>query len=573
MTSPQLPGNPITSPYALLANGNEATSGLAEFASWTKDDWDDFLHGKWTPHFADIGGPLAAAWEWINAIGSAFTGDFGPLEDLLGEVIDGFEASFTDLLSAFQGSYTGSDSALTTIQSIVSALRGGLTGLIDWSRIPQLSLSQLTNQPGPNLLSGFGDFASEDTMDGGGDWTWDGTVGGGSARATGDGTRKVLTSELVAVAEGQALAVAGKVQWSGAAGTGPCMRLVVMPFVGDTALPEVVISSITSPPASSTGFVSLSGNHTVAANVTGVRVRLAVEAALTAGTVWWDDVTLRKTATSLPQQWVSGLTAALGDLGDDIEAALAWIKDLIEKLTGQARATIEDAIADALTFASQLKTILGGGNVSTALPTLSGAVVGTQQTVLNQIGDLFNGSAVTPINSVVQAVKDGLAGINSSVSNATNSAVQAVVDGMNGLGTFAAAIAAAIGNAIQDALDSIFGDGGTKWGQEIYAAAGPVTLGYNDVPLGFGMPFSGKITDFGLYSSDHLSNGTGTKITIEAKKNGTTIHTMDWSGGSNTASFAGLNLSVAKGDRMTFNVIEASSVAANMSISVMGRYV
>lgn len=127
MTSPQLPAQPISSPYALLANGaNGATSGLAEFASWTKDDWDAFLSGKWVPHFDGIGGPLAAAWEWINAITSAFQGDFGPLEDLLGEVIEGFVAGFTDLKAAFEGTYTGTDSVLLGIQSFVSGKWLGL---------------------------------------------------------------------------------------------------------------------------------------------------------------------------------------------------------------------------------------------------------------------------------------------------------------------------------------------------------------------------------------------------------------------------------------------------------------
>ncbi|MGC5249483.1 hypothetical protein ACPXB3_21465, partial [Gordonia sp. DT219] len=132
--------------------------------------------------------------------------DFDTIEEIEAiipswENVLGFDV--TDLQSAMSGTYTGDDAALSAIQAIVGTLRGGLTGIIDWSRIPQLSLSQLTDQPGPSLLTGFGDFASEDTMDGGGDWTWDATVGGGSARASGSGARKVLTSELVAVSEGR----------------------------------------------------------------------------------------------------------------------------------------------------------------------------------------------------------------------------------------------------------------------------------------------------------------------------------------------------------------------------------
>ncbi|WLP91307.1 hypothetical protein [Gordonia sp. NB41Y] len=369
-------------------------------------------------------GDPAPVLTWITTAAGTWIGDFTDWGLGIG-------ANFAELVAAVNGTYTGTDEPLLAIQTVLGKLRGGLTGLIDMARIPQLSLSQLTSQPGPNLLTGFGDFADAESMDGGGVWVWDGTVGGGSARATGDGTRKVLTSELVAVAEGQVLAVAGKVQWSGAAGSGPCLRLVVMPFVGDTALPEVVISSITSPPASSSGFVTLSGNHTVAANVTGVRVRLAVEAALTAGTVWWDDVTLRKTATSLPQQWISGLTTALGDLGDGVAEALAWIKDLIEKLTGQARTSIEDAVADALAFGDQLKTILGGGTVGSPLPNLAGAAIGTIQTVLNQIADILRGLVVTPINTAVSQVADwfnGLTGWRTTTTSDISTVSAEVVD-------------------------------------------------------------------------------------------------------------------------------------------------
>lgn len=133
MTSPQLPSQPITSPYAIVANAaNGATSGLSEFSSWTKDDWDAFLSGKWVPHFDGIGAPVAAAFEWINAIVSAFQGDLGPLEDLVGDVIEGIQASFEDLMAAFQGTYAGSDAALGTIQTIVSALRGDIGDAAAW---------------------------------------------------------------------------------------------------------------------------------------------------------------------------------------------------------------------------------------------------------------------------------------------------------------------------------------------------------------------------------------------------------------------------------------------------------
>lgn len=329
------------------------------------------------------------------------------IQDFFGNI----GASFTDLLAAFQGSYTGTDPALGTIQTIVKALRGGLTGLIDWSRIPQLSLSQLTNQPGPSLLSGFGDFADADTMDGGGDWTWDGTVGGGSARATGSGARKVLTSELVAVSEGQQMTVAGEVRWSGASGSGAAMQLIVMPFVGDAAQAEVVISNITSPSASSSGnFVSLSGSYTPAAGVTGVRVRITVEAALTVGTVWWDDVTLRKVATSLPQQFITGLTDALGDLGD-------WIKHLVDQVT---TALGLPTLTDLGAGIAQLADEFGGwlGDTEDHAAQLSNLISG----LLSNPGAWLGNLAQSQITGLTSA----LGGINTVIQNLINAILQAL---------------------------------------------------------------------------------------------------------------------------------------------------
>ncbi|MFT4125062.1 MAG: hypothetical protein QM662_02375, partial [Gordonia sp. (in: high G+C Gram-positive bacteria)] len=150
MTSPNLASDPISNPYALVANAtNLATSSLSEFASWTREDWEDFITGQWPDHFSGIGVPIAALWEWINAIGAALGGDPAALEELLGEAVEGLDLS--GLAAAIVGTYTGDDTTLTAIQSAITVLRSGLTGIIDWSRIPQISLSQLTNAAGPNL--------------------------------------------------------------------------------------------------------------------------------------------------------------------------------------------------------------------------------------------------------------------------------------------------------------------------------------------------------------------------------------------------------------------------------------
>ncbi|WAC54969.1 hypothetical protein [Gordonia sp. SL306] len=236
-----------------------------------------------------------------------------PWGDLFGGDVD-----FGELVNVFEGDYTGDDAALLAIQSAVGTLRSLAGGLIDPSRIPQLFLSQLSNASSPNLLSGFGDFGSAATIvDGGTVWTWDASQGRtapGSTRTTADGTLHVLNSEAVAASEGQALAVEAYAKWSGIASTGTAFLLQVRAFNGPTLVSTTTIGDPISSPAASGGWSQLHGTFTVPAGVDSVKVQLAVAAAVTAGTVWFDDVSLRKTATSLPQDWITDLPDSLGDL-------------------------------------------------------------------------------------------------------------------------------------------------------------------------------------------------------------------------------------------------------------------
>lgn len=240
-------------------------------------------------------------------------------------------------------------------------LQQALSGLINPERLPFLPIGHI-GQAQPNLLVN-GDFAGEVSLDGEGAWTWDGTTGHtgpGSARTTGDGTRKILTSNSVECSAGQDFSVSGRVRWAGAAGSGATMRLALVPYIGATPQSEISIAAISSPAADSGGvFNALSGNYSAGAGVTSVRVRITVESALTAGTVWWDDMKLAKTATSLPQQWIQNLVGDLFDL---------------------------DALA------------AGAQNLANAA-----------QSAVNQIGEILMGAVVTPVTEAVQRFKDWFA--------------------------------------------------------------------------------------------------------------------------------------------------------------------
>lgn len=293
-------------------------------------------------------------------------GDQGLLQELIGNIL---EAVNGDVQKLKDWIFDNADidwlpdlEDFNPFGDFFKGLQQALGGLINPGRIPFLPIGHI-GQAQPNLLVN-GDFTGEVSLDGEGLWTWDGTVGHaglGSARTTADGSRKVLTSNEVECSSGQEFTVSGRVRWIDAAGTGATMRLILVPFIGTAAQAEITIASITNPAATSGGtFSALSGAYTAGAGVTSVRVRLTVESALTAGTVWWDDMKLAKTATSLPQQWIQNLVGDLFDI---------------------------DALA------------AGAQNLANAA-----------QAAINQIGEILMGAVVTPITEAVGRVKDWFLG-------------------------------------------------------------------------------------------------------------------------------------------------------------------
>lgn len=285
----------------------------------------------------------------------------------------------------------------------------------------------LLDRSTPNLLVN-GTFDGVESLTAGDGWSWDSTIGRttvGSARFDATGQRGLQLSNVVgSPTPGQTLDAELYVRWSGvpaAAEFGGVWRW----YRGDTLVSEVPMQKTTNPSASG-GWAKLAGSATVPSGVDSVCLGLVVEASTTAGSVWFDDAVVRKPATSLPQQWVSGLVDALESLGQDVADTLAWIKNLIEKLTGRARTTIADAIADVQTFASQLGTILSGGSVSTPLPTLVGSTIREARTMIEQIAAITRGDPVTPINQAVQWFKDGWTTTTSWVQDLINAILRAI---------------------------------------------------------------------------------------------------------------------------------------------------
>nr|AAY16509.1 hypothetical protein GTE5p023 [Gordonia phage GTE5] len=313
-------------------------------------------------------------------------------------------ANWEALKDAFEGTYVGNDVALNIIQNTVGTIRRLVTGLIDPSRLPLIPFSHI-GEAYPNLLDN-GSFEGLDSLAGDDDWTWDGTEGHnalGSARATADGSRKVLLSNDVAATSEQKFNVAGWVKWTGLTAGPAALRVSALAYNGTAVVEEVVIVNADSPAASS-DWIEFAGTYQVPPTATSVRVQVEVGASASAGTVWWDDIKVSKYG-SLPQRFISGLLDALGDLGDGIAAVVGRIGDFFDNITGRVGATI----VDIQEWVSQLGTILSGGTVGAGiLPTLSNGLRG----VVGGVQDF----AQNILDAIIRAIR-GVPFVGGSLAN------------------------------------------------------------------------------------------------------------------------------------------------------------
>ncbi|AET09873.1 minor tail protein [Gordonia phage GRU1] len=306
-------------------------------------------------------------------------------------------ANWEALKDAFEGTYVGNDVALNIIQNTVGTIRRLVTGLIDPSRLPLIPFSHI-GEAYPNLLDN-GSFEGPDSLAGDDDWIWDGAEGHnalGSARATADGSRKVLLSNAVAATPEQKFNLAGWVKWTGLTAGAAALRVSAVAYNGTAVVEESVIVNADSPGAAS-NWIEFTGTYQVPPTANSVRVQVEVGASATAGTVWWDDIKISKYG-SLPQRFVSGLLDALGDLGDGIAAVVGRIGDFFDNITGRVGATI----VDIQEWVSQLGTILSGGTVGSGiLPTLSNGlrnvVGGVQNFIQNIIDTILSALRKVPV--------------------------------------------------------------------------------------------------------------------------------------------------------------------------------
>ncbi|MGZ9830128.1 hypothetical protein ACXYTP_24755, partial [Tsukamurella ocularis] len=140
-------------------------------------------------------------------------------------------------------------------------------------------------------------------------------------------------SDPIEAAPGQVLDLGGYVRFDDYVGSGgPAVALRVLAYSpGDQLLGSQLIGQVTPSGATSADFETvMQTSWTAPAGTAYVYVRMEALAAGTSGTGHFDDLWLRKPAQSLPQQWVEGLTSALGNLGQGVTDAWNFVQSTID---------------------------------------------------------------------------------------------------------------------------------------------------------------------------------------------------------------------------------------------------
>lgn len=318
-----------------------------------------------------------------------------------------------------------------------------------------------------DLTTGAGGFTDPSVVEDNPDWHYDATqnghLSGKSIYVNADGHLYAISiKDPFEVAPGQIVDMAASAMWQGitAAGGSNPIRLCITPFGPDrTKLPDVIVKQI-QPVAADSSWVrtSLTGSWTVPND----------------GTVKWATVTLIVTAGATGGRvHFSNVTSAMSNLGP----VLGKFRSFFDTIGGQANSDIAQfeqrfaaITADGKITASEILGLLGLGNI----PTLPQVKIQDLQTTFNQLGDIYNGLVVTPINGFVSAIADWFQGnenktqgLNSSGQLAGSAITGAVANGaVPGLQQITDAINAgaqqAVGQAIdtvEDAIGLIFGLG------------------------------------------------------------------------------------------------------------------
>lgn len=274
------------------------------------------------------------------------------------------------------------------VESLGDLLRTGAEELFNNSVIAISRIGNIIQ----DLINGAGEFLTADSVKTNPFWSWDsvmpGFISGGSIRATANGTQQVMRSEPFRVFPGQTLELRAASQWTGAAATAGSnpVKVGFTPF-DEAGNPLADVIRGTLQPSGDHGWqwVPVQEKWPVPTGVKYVSQLLILDSGATAGTFRFSNASA----------WASNLL--------DIE--------LVKDLRGMVDAVGGTVNSEAADIAARLQAITADGKITASeivgliqQAQVSGLAI--MQTVINQILDILNGNIVTPINSLVQGVKD-----------------------------------------------------------------------------------------------------------------------------------------------------------------------
>lgn len=260
----------------------------------------------------------------------------------------------------------------------------------------------------------------------------------GSARIECDGTTHIAVSNVIEVSAGETLPVSVHAFYEGVTSAANSVRLEVRGYhVDDDGETRTLVTTSTidaiSPtgesdddPGAVDGWVKLEGTYIVPdlpTSVDEIVLEFTVTPGATAGTVWLDDASVKKTSDGMPQTWVKNLTADLvsvwngitgtvqsiltslgltpsGNFWDDLfdlSDEIAWIQSKAEEAGEDIATLLTNLWTNPAAVIQDIPQNLVNG-LTTALSNFNTAV--------NQIGDALIGSVVTPINGAIANVLD-----------------------------------------------------------------------------------------------------------------------------------------------------------------------
>lgn len=336
-------------------------------------------------------------------------------------------ARISDLVEWFQ------QNVLTTSSQIPAT---NLIGTIPARLLGSLGVGNVDNTT-PNQVN-LNSFPQASVMQQGGRWAWDGAVSrtpdSGSARVTCNAAQAYMYSNKIPVAAGQLLSLSAWLRWSGVSNSSVLsspISIGVRTFNSDGSVAQSLTQIASVPtlgfPSNQTTWVEVKNLAAwqVPAGITEVRMAIGVNQSATAGTVWFDDIALRKT-NNLAQNLVTDL--------------LPGLNAVIDGLTGNSPGT------------SQLPSA-AAGNLYTA---------GNAAWQAADTADTNAGLALAGASGAQAAANSAASG-----ASGANTKAQQTIDGVNsrfGNNQAAGQAGTSVATALADFNSWLFGSGSTRPG-------------------------------------------------------------------------------------------------------------